>query len=131
MNDDEEIGKYGQVVKVKTEPKKWRYQQLQTNPAAEQKEEKTREKKRGCAPYHNQSWNDKEMWEDRNQKWHQVGTWCPRPLETNAKPEEDNAILRKWERDTPHEISHAYKIEQNRTDDIHRVANAQQCVYLE
>ena len=56
MTDDEEIGKYGQVVKVKTEPRQWRQPLCQPRFTREAKDTMDKEENHVNAPSYAQSW---------------------------------------------------------------------------
>ena len=68
MTDEEEIGKYGRKIKVKTYPRQWRQHRCQSKDETGVKYTKTWDDSCANDPYDDQSWSYDETWEDRRQK---------------------------------------------------------------
>ena len=109
MKDEEEIGKYGQVVKVMTEQRPWKHILGQTGSNTEAKKGQDEEERHVSEPNCVQAKFYDEMWDDRSQKWYQMGTWKASPQEEEKPNGEAIPNSDTWVRDTWPKVVREYK----------------------
>ena len=106
LQDDEDIGKYEQTVKVVTLQKEWAHQPYNHNPTCGQSETNESEMNEGWSSYNNKALYNPAEKMYANESWRRSKSWWQAHIEPSAEPNKDGKV---WKWDTHRESSRMCK----------------------